>query len=227
MRRPYHRTIAWYNPSEDQVSNILSKTALDNSSEVCYSNTRIVLYHKAGAQVTNSELAILSLLAEQSRHGYDIERVISERGMREWTEIGFSSIYYLLKKLGKEGMLEGQLEKSEHGPARKVYHLTPAGRKALRAGVLHALSVPGRCYPPWQLGLASLPTISPADAVTALRQYRDALAARRKHVRVTLESQSSLPYFVKAMFSHSVTMLEAELAWVEQFIEQMEERKET
>jgi len=177
--------------------------------------------------VTNAELAVLSLLGEQPRHGYDIERVINERGMREWTEIGFSSIYYLLKKLGQEGLIEGQLEKSEHGPARKVYHLTPAGRRALRTGVLHALSVPGRCYPPLQLGLASLPGISQADAVAALRQYHSALTARCLHVLVTQESQCPLPYFVEAMFSHSVTMLQAELAWVEQFIEQMEERKET
>ena len=176
--------------------------------------------------MTNAELAVLSLLAEQPRYGYDIESVINERGMREWTEIGFSSIYYLLKKLGQEGMIEGQLEKSEYGPARKVYHLTPAGRKALHTGVLHALSVPGRCYPPLQLGLANLPGIPYADAVAALRQYHSALEARCKHVRATQESQSPLPYCVDAMFSHSVTMLEAELAWVKQFIEQMEERKE-
>lgn len=177
--------------------------------------------------MTNAELAILSLVAEQPRHGYDVERVINERGMREWTEISFSSIYYLLKKLGQEGMIEGQLEESEHGPARKVFHLTPAGRGALRTGVLRALSVPGRCYPPLQLGLASLPSISHADAVAALLQYRYALAARRKHVRATQESQSPLPYFVEAMFGHSVTLLETELKWVERFIEQMEERKET
>ncbi len=49
--------------------------------------------------MTPAELAILSLLAEQPRHGYGIEQVIDERGMREWTAIGFSSIYYLLNKL--------------------------------------------------------------------------------------------------------------------------------
>ena len=49
--------------------------------------------------MTNAELAILSLVVEQPRHGYEIERVIGERGMREWTEVGFSTIYSLLKKL--------------------------------------------------------------------------------------------------------------------------------
>ena len=75
--------------------------------------------------MTNAELAILSLVAEQPRHGYEIEQVIEARGMREWTEVGFSSIYYLLKKLERRGLVEGHLEAAERGPARKIYRLTP------------------------------------------------------------------------------------------------------
>jgi DNA-binding PadR family transcriptional regulator len=55
--------------------------------------------------MTNAELAVLSLIAEQPRHGYDIEQIIEARGMRDWTEIGFSSIYYLLNKLEEAGMI--------------------------------------------------------------------------------------------------------------------------
>ena len=70
--------------------------------------------------MTNAELAILSLIAERPRHGYDIEQVIEARGMREWTEIGFSSIYYLLKKLEKEGMITSQLKQpGGKGPAER------------------------------------------------------------------------------------------------------------
>jgi DNA-binding PadR family transcriptional regulator len=174
--------------------------------------------------MTNAELAILSLVAEQPRHGYEIEQVIEGRGMREWTEIGFSSIYYLLKKLEREGLIAGQLEQAERGPARKVYRPTPAGWEALHAGILEALSVPGRCYPPLQLGLSNLPAIPPAEALAALRQYRDALADRLAHVQATWERQRPLPYFVDAMFDHSVTMIEAELAWIEQFMHQLEDQ---
>jgi DNA-binding PadR family transcriptional regulator len=175
--------------------------------------------------MTNAELAILSLIAGQPRHGYEIEQVIEGRGMREWTEVGFSSIYYLLKKLERGGLVVGQLQEAERGPARKVYRLTPDGREALRAGVLDALSVPRRCYPPLQLGLANLPGIPPAEALAALRQYRDGLAARLEHVQARRESQRPLPYFVDAMFDHSVTMIEAELDWINQFIAQLEEQK--
>lgn len=175
--------------------------------------------------MTNAELAILSLVAEQPRHGYEIEHVIEERGMREWTEVGFSSIYYLLRKLERAGWVEGRLEEAERGPARKVYTSTPEGEKALRAGILDALSTPHRCYSPLQLGLANLLTISPTEALDALRQYRDNLDGRRAHVQTNWDAQRPRPYFVDAMFDLSITMIEAELAWIERFITQLEEKR--
>jgi DNA-binding PadR family transcriptional regulator len=173
--------------------------------------------------MTNAELAILSLVAEKPRHGYEIEQVIEGRGMREWTEVGFSSIYYLLKKLEKDGLAEGQLEQAERGPARKVYRPTPAGWEALHDGVIEALSVPQPCYSPLQLGMANLPGIPPDEAIAALEQYREALIARREHVQARWDAQKPLPYFVDAMFDHSITMAETEIMWIEQLIKQVEE----
>jgi DNA-binding PadR family transcriptional regulator len=171
--------------------------------------------------MTNAELAILSLVAERPRHGYEIERVIREREMPEWTEIGFSSIYYLLKKLEREALIEGHLVAAGPGPARRVYHQTPRGQKALRAGLLDALAVPRRCYPPVQLGLVNLPAIPLAEAVAALRQRRDALNDRLQRVRAARARQRPLPFFVDATFDHSTTMIEAELTWIDRLVQDM------
>jgi DNA-binding PadR family transcriptional regulator len=168
--------------------------------------------------MTNAELAILSLVAQQPRHGYEIEQVIEERGMREWTEIGFSSIYYLLKKLEREELVAGELQEVERGPARKVYHTTLAGNQALREAVRDALSEPQRCYPPLQLGLANLPCLPPGEALVALQHYHDTLLVRLKHVRSRWADQRPLPYFVDAMFQHSTALMEAELGWIKEFI---------
>ena len=173
--------------------------------------------------MTNAELAVLSLVAERPRHGYEIDQVIKERGMRDWTEVGFSSIYYLLKKLERDGQIEGRLEEAVRGPARKVYHITPDGWAAYRAAVLDALSVPVRPRSPLQLGLANLPSIPPAEAVAALGQYRNALAARLEEVEKKQQHQQPLPFFVDAMFEHSIAMISAELGWLEQFMEELEE----
>ncbi|MBN1138489.1 MAG: helix-turn-helix transcriptional regulator [Anaerolineae bacterium] len=174
--------------------------------------------------MTNAELAVLSLIVEQPRHGYEIEQVIAERGMREWTEVGFSSIYYLLKKLESDGMIEGRLEEASRGPARKVYHATPVGHQAMHAGILDALAVPQRCYPPLQLGLAGLPGLSRDEAAAALGSYRDAVAARLAQVQANWESKGPLPYFIDAMFDYSAAMLRAEMAWIEQLIRTVEDQ---
>jgi DNA-binding PadR family transcriptional regulator len=174
--------------------------------------------------MTNAELAILSLVAEEPRHGYQIDQVIRERGMREWADVAFSSIYFVLKKLEREGLIGGMLEETERGPARKVYQATVAGRAALHAGVLNALSVPDRCTSSLQLGLANLPTVQPSEARVALGQYRDALTGRLEQVRERRKNQRPVPDFVEAMFEHSTTMIRAELTWVEGFIARMEAR---
>jgi DNA-binding PadR family transcriptional regulator len=173
--------------------------------------------------LTNAELAILSLVAEKPRHGYEMEQVIEGRGMREWTEVGFSSIYYLLKKLEKDGLVESQLEQTERGPARKVYRPTPAGWQALHDGVIEALSVPQPCYSPLQLGMANLPGIPPDEAIAALQQYCEALIAHREHAQERWDAQKPLPYFVDAMFDHSITMIKAEIAWIGKLIKQVED----
>jgi len=172
--------------------------------------------------MTNAELAILSLVAEKPRHGYEIESVIEERGMREWTEIGFSSIYYLLKKLEGEELLEGRLEAAERGPARKAYRITPAGWKVLKEGVLEALSIPQPCYTPLHLGLANLPSITHEEAQASLHAYHQALLDRLSNLHARWEAQRPLPYFVEAMFEYAVAMIETERQWIVKFIRQME-----
>lgn len=173
--------------------------------------------------MTNAELAILTLVAEQPRHGYEIEQVIEERGMREWTEVGFSSIYYLLKKLERDGWIEGRLEEAQRGPARKVYHLTPTGGEALQRGILDALSVPQRSYPPLLLGLSSLPAVPVPQALNALRRYHATLVERRAQLQSKRKDQQPLPYFVDALFTYSLALAEAEIQWLEDFITRLEE----
>ena len=55
-------------------------------------------------RLTDAELLLLGLVAEMPRHGYELDQVIQQRGMREWTQIGFSSIYFVLGKLEKLGL---------------------------------------------------------------------------------------------------------------------------
>ena len=173
--------------------------------------------------MTDAELAILGLVAEQARYGYEIEQVIDQRDMRQWTEIGFSSIYYLLKKLEKVGWVRSRIEiDNQRGPARKVYELTPAGFTAWHQAILDALSTPRQHYDPFQLGLSSLPAVDQADALVALRYRSETLKQTLEHIRTRRdETRTSAPPHVDAMFDLSETLLAAELQWLERFIDRL------
>ena len=173
--------------------------------------------------MTNAELAILGLIAEESRHGYDIEQIIEQRGMRDWTEIGFSSIYYLLNKLEKDGMVNSQLQQpGGKGPARKVYSITADGKNALAAGALAALSTPRNVSTPFLLGLSNLPEIPPENLLPALKTYAARLDERLKHLEERAEQQRPLEPFVEAMFDYSRVLIEAELSWLRIFLLEVE-----
>jgi DNA-binding PadR family transcriptional regulator len=72
--------------------------------------------------------AILTLLAEEPMHGYQIIQVISERSGGTWTPSP-GSVYPTLQQLEDEGLIEPAA--SETG--RRVFALTEAGREARRA----------------------------------------------------------------------------------------------
>jgi DNA-binding PadR family transcriptional regulator len=72
--------------------------------------------------------AILSLLAEEPMHGYQIIQVISERSGGNWTPSP-GSVYPTLQQLEDEGLIEPAA--SETG--RRVFALTEAGRTASTA----------------------------------------------------------------------------------------------
>ena len=68
--------------------------------------------------------AILALLAEQPRHGYEIIREIGERSGGFWRPSP-GSVYPTLQLLADEGLV---VSKDEHG--KKLFELTDAGRTA-------------------------------------------------------------------------------------------------
>jgi DNA-binding PadR family transcriptional regulator len=173
--------------------------------------------------MTNTELAILGLVAETPRHGYEIERLIEQRGMRNWTEVGFSSIYYVLGKLEQRGWIASRTEPAEgRGPARKVFEAQPAGREAWYQATLEALTGPGQPNSSFLLGLAGLPGVRATDAVTALRQYRRGILTRKNEVDEAWQRAGNLPFVLEGMFEYSVNLLQTELDWLDRYIPRLE-----
>jgi PadR family transcriptional regulator, regulatory protein PadR len=80
----------------------------------------------------SAELLILSLLEHRARHGYEISKLIEERSDGVLM-FNVASFYPLLYRLERRGFLEGRWVEKAGQRRRRYYHLTPEGRKVLRA----------------------------------------------------------------------------------------------
>ena len=70
--------------------------------------------------MTIKELSILTIVAEKPSYGYQIEQKIKQSGLRVWLSLGFSSIYYLLKKLEVRHFISSNIEKNKHCHQKSV-----------------------------------------------------------------------------------------------------------
>jgi len=169
--------------------------------------------------LTDAELLLLGLLAEMPRHGYQLEQEIARRGMREWTRIGFSSVYLLLGTLERRGLVTA--ERPAHAKARKTFAITDAGRRALVARTREALGTYRPTYSSLLLGMLHWPVLTRAQALGALEARRDSVAAELARLQNIQIEQQPLPDYAEALFDFSVGQLEAEAEWTERTLDYM------
>lgn len=74
--------------------------------------------------------AMLGILAEKNLHGYDLKNIFDERVGDFWS-LNFGQIYSTLDRLEKENLVSYDRQTQERRPDRKIYHITPKGRKEL------------------------------------------------------------------------------------------------
>ena len=172
--------------------------------------------------MTDAELAILSIVAEGPIIGEDIQTIINQRGLRVWTNIGTSSMYYVLQKLARQGLIESSSQ--QEGPARRQYRITPAGFGVLQTAVADLISTSHEHANSFELGLANLHVLRPSQIRTAFTTYRQELLSRLTQTRERWRQlkAANAPFNVDAMFGHNVAMLEAEIEWIKNFIEAWE-----
>ncbi|GAA4178588.1 PadR family transcriptional regulator [Gryllotalpicola koreensis] len=78
------------------------------------------------------DLCLLAVLQEGPAYGYEMTKRLRERGL---SSVGEGSIYPLLARLERDGLVETYRAASDGGPPRKYYRPSRAGQLALALGV--------------------------------------------------------------------------------------------
>lgn len=73
-------------------------------------------------------MLVLAVLEQGESYGYELVGRLADAGL---TGIATGSVYPVLSRLERDGLISSRLVASDAGPARKYYRPTPAGIGAL------------------------------------------------------------------------------------------------
>jgi PadR family transcriptional regulator PadR len=77
------------------------------------------------------DICLLAVMSEGPAYGYEMTKRLRARGL---STVGEGSIYPLLGRLERDGLVETTRAASNGGPPRKYYSLSPTGEVALESG---------------------------------------------------------------------------------------------
>jgi PadR family transcriptional regulator PadR len=78
------------------------------------------------------DMCLLAIIAEEPSYGYEMARKLEGRGL---ALVGEGSIYPLLSRLQRGGLVEPFAKTSSDGPPRKYYRIADEGRRQLNSWI--------------------------------------------------------------------------------------------
>lgn len=173
-------------------------------------------------ELTNTETALLGLLSECPMNAQQLQQEVQYRDMTFWAEISISSIPELLKKLETRGLVIQNNSNNEENFLKKTYTISEQGKILITRKIEKILSNVEHLR--WQIDIGTyncnlLPTKKVKDALCLYRtQLKEKIDGYKDLLKFL--QQSKCPFHRLAIASRPIYLLEAELKWIDSFIEQ-------
>ena len=172
--------------------------------------------------------AILGLLAQGSKSGYEIKQVVEKTISHFWKE-SYGHLYPTLNKLLQQGMVRHDPANESHGRGRQRYELTDRGRAALTAWLAAPLAPAGvrnelalKLY----FGQSAPPAISRVHLEAHREQQRLLLAdfvEDRPKLEARVADGDPAASFELITLSLGVHIAAARIAWCEESLARLEQ----
>jgi PadR family transcriptional regulator AphA len=165
--------------------------------------------------LTATEGALLGMLAQGERSGYELSRRVDDSIGYLWSP-SRSQIYRVLPRLVDRGLARSREVEQRGRPDKAIYTLTPAGRRALRAWLEEIEDEPAdRTVYPLKIFFCDFASPETALAqLAAYRRYLERLLARYDE----LESRPADRRFTypRLVLAHGIARVTSTLAWIDE-----------
>jgi len=158
-----------------------------------------------------SSMALLGLLANGPRHGYELKRTYDRR-FPQARPLAYGQVYATLARLTRDGLIDVATTDTQAGPERTAYGLTPVGDTELHAWTVDPL--PAAPYIANELFTKVVVALLAGDSAAAfLKKQRDVHMERmRELTAVKTDPHSSTADVLSADFA--LSHLDADLRWI-------------
>lgn len=169
----------------------------------------------------NLKYAILGLLNQQSRTGYELAKQF-EMSLSEFWSAKHSQIYPELKSLHEAGMVEYTIEITGTVLEKKLYTITEAGKKDFLQWLEKPHTLPAMPKDEFRLQLFFSNCLSPASRINLLQNRLQQHRKRLLHLEKNRDVYSVVPAVQTPEFSDYMVLLgavmreETTCAWLEQ-----------
>jgi DNA-binding PadR family transcriptional regulator len=179
------------------------------------------------SNISESEAVILGLLYDSPKYGYEIEQIIEEQSMRDWTEIAFSSIYYVLKKLEEKKMVTSEIKSSEKNRTRKIFTISKEGKKTLEEIIREKIRTVAIVKYPIDIGIAYLGILSKDEIIQNFQKYRKDLEEKVKCYQDLKQylTDQGCPLNRMQLAERPLFLYKAEMEWANQFLKELKNWK--
>ncbi len=178
-------------------------------------------------KLSHVALAVLGLIAEGESYPYELLKKIEEREMRNWTNIGQSSIYGVMDKLETMELITTRPNTLKNR-IRKLLTITGKGKQVLKERILSILSQDMYMGRDWDLSFSNLKHdfISREEKIEALEKCVQTLLEHKKALETRMEAGKQIfgdnpPLQFRGLFLHALKVIGANIEFCNEVIEEL------
>lgn len=163
--------------------------------------------------------ALLGILAEKDRHGYELKSRFDEMVGEFWS-LNFGQIYSTLDRLEKEELVTHDRETQERRPDRKIFRITPAGREELAGWLSTPVGKVRALRDEFFIKLVFLDPAQPGPILALIEKQKSLYLKRmnqltRRKLALKKESQSREDLTAELLVDAALFHAEADIRWLE------------
>lgn len=163
-----------------------------------------------------TRLVILSLLQERPMHGYELQQIIQDQKLEQWTDILSGSIYFALTQMEKEELIRTEAEERTGNRIRKIYAITDLGKEAFLQLLREALtSPPHSLKSSFSLALGIAHALPVEERAKILRQNIRNLEELRQVWKTGQAIKSKYHPVLKALFENDLELIDRDLRFLQ------------